>query len=263
MFDSIEKIKLVSVTRQFSRHGAVHTTYPHRIILRLSANLDYVMQNERVRGEPGDTVFLVNSPPYQAFYPNDERGESLMINFTGELPDKSPKAIVLRKNGETARLIEQIYRCWAVQTAANRCRCVGMLWEVLAQFAENSRPEHPHSAGVLEPALRHLEEHIFDPDLRVSELPRLCGISDTYFRRLFEERFGMPPKKYLLHTRLSQAKAILDSGEYDSIGAVAEAVGFEDQLHFSKAYKARYGHSPTSGKPSFAHLPRNPRSPCK
>ena len=86
---------------------------------------------------------------------------------------------------------------------------------------------------------------MFDPSLRVGELPRLCGVSDTYFRRLFEERFGMPPKKYLLHSRLTQAKAILDSGEYDSIAGVAEAVGFEDGLYFSKAYKAKYGTPPT------------------
>ena len=245
MLENIEKIKLISVTRQFSRHGAVHTTYPHRIILRLSANLDYVMHSERMRGEPGDTIFLVNSPPYQAFYPDDERGESLMINFSGELPDRTPRAIVLRKNGETARLIEQIYRCWPVQTGANRCRCMALLRELLAHFAEETDGDRPHSHGILEPALRHLEKHIFDPSLRVGELPGLCGVSDTYFRRLFEERFGMPPKKYLLHSRLSQAKAILDSGEYDSRAGVAEAVGFEDGLYFSKVYKSRYGIPPT------------------
>ena len=245
MLENIEKIQLISVTRQFSRHGAVHTTYPHRIILRLSASLDYVMQNERLRGEPGDTIFLINSPPYQAFYPNDEKGESLMINFSGELPDRTPRAIVLRKNGETARLIEQIYRCWTVQTGANRCRCMALLWEVLAHFAEETGSDRPHSHRILEPALRHLEKHIFDSSLQVGELPRLCGVSDTYFRRLFEERFGMTPKKYLLNSRLSQAKAILDSGEYDSIGGVAEAVGFEDGLYFSKAYKAKYGTPPT------------------
>ena len=49
MLKDIEKIKLISITKQISRHGAVHTQYPHRIILRLSAVMDYVVKGERVR----------------------------------------------------------------------------------------------------------------------------------------------------------------------------------------------------------------------
>ena len=244
VLNDIEKIKLLSITRQTSRHGAVHTDYPHRIILRLSAVLDYVVEGERVRVEPGDVIFLPNSPHYQALYPGSERGESLMINFLGELPDTPARAVVVQKNAEMQRLMTAMYRSWAVQTATNRCRCMAMLWEMLARFAEAGQPQQQYASGVLDPALEHLEKHIFDPDLRAGRLHLLCGVSDTYFRRLFEQRFGMTPKKYVLQRRLDQAKAILESGEYGTVAAVAEAVGFEDGLYFGKVYRQKYGKSP-------------------
>ena len=244
LLNDIEKIKLLSITRQTSRHGAVHTDYPHRIVLRLSAVMDYVVQGERVRVEPGDVIFLPNSPHYQALYPTSESGESLMINFSGELPDTPARALVVRKSAELHRLISAMYRSWSVQTGVNRCRCMAMLWEVLAKLAEAGETGRSDTDRLLGPALEHLEKHIFDPDLRVGQLHELCGVSDTYFRRLFEERFGLTPKKYVLQRRLDQAKAILESGEYSTVAAVAEAVGFEDGLYFGKVYRARYGKSP-------------------
>ncbi|MBR5903405.1 MAG: helix-turn-helix transcriptional regulator [Clostridia bacterium] len=244
MLNDIEKIKLLSITRQTSRHGAVHTHYPHRIILRLSAVMDYIVQGERVRVEPGDVMFLMNSPHYQALYPTSESGESLMINFSGELIDTPSGVLVVRKSAEMHRLICAMYRSWAVQTDVNRCRCMAMLWEVLAIFAEAGETRRSYTERLLDPALEHLEKHIFDPDLRAGQLHRLCGVSDTYFRKLFEERFGLTPKKYILQRRLDQAKAILESGEYGTVAAVAEAVGFEDGLYFGKVYRDRYGKSP-------------------
>jgi len=245
MLQTAENIRIVSVTRQTSRHNAVHVTYPHRIILRLSAVLDYELTGKTVRAHPGDMVFLPNSPAYRAVYPTPQSGDSLMINFTGELPDTPAAPVVLRSNPQASRLMHQIYRCWTVPTAANRCRCMAMLWELLALITESVREGSNYAARILDPAAAYLEKHIFDPDLRISDLHGLCGISDTYFRTLFEQRFGDLPKKYVTERRLSQAKAILESGEFDSVSSVARAVGFDDSLYFSKAYKARYGTPPS------------------
>lgn len=248
MLKDIEKIKLISITKQISRHGAVHTHYPHRIILRLSAVMDYIVQGERIRLEPGDVLFLSNSPPYQALYPSAQTGSTVMINFEGVLPDTPSGAYVIRKQSELHRQIMQLYRFWAVQTATNRCRCMALLWEVLATFAEDGKYSAGYAGRILDPALAYLEQHILDPELRVGKLHALCGISDTYFRRLFEERFSLTPKRYVLSRRLAQAKAILDSGEFVGIAAVAAAVGFEDSLYFSKAFKSKYGYPPSENR---------------
>ena len=55
----------------------------------------------------------------------------------------------------------------------------------------------------------------------------------------------MPPKEYVLKERLTHARFIIESGDFDSIKSVAEAVGFSDPLYFSKAFKKLYGFPPS------------------
>ena len=90
-----------------------------------------------------------------------------------------------------------------------------------------------------------LKEHLFDPDLYIGRLHERCGMSDTYFRRLFFSQFGQTPKKYVSYQRLIHARAMIEGGEYDSIAQVAQMCGFDDPLYFSKVYKNQYGHAPT------------------
>jgi len=76
-------------------------------------------------------------------------------------------------------------------------------------------------------------------------LHQLCKISAPTFRSLFFEKFGCTPKKHVINQRIQSAAELLRSGEYNSIAAVAEAVGFEDQLYFTKCFKQYYGVPPS------------------
>ena len=55
----------------------------------------------------------------------------------------------------------------------------------------------------------------------------------------------MNPKEYVLRERITHAKSILESGDYDSISEIALSVGYNDALYFSKAFKKFYGFSPS------------------
>ena len=245
MLNNIENLKLISVIKGVSTHNAVHTNYPHRLILRLSGSLRYELNDETLILQPGDALFLPNSPTYRGSYASEGPFTYILINFEGDLPDTEPRAYPLYGKQELYHLFIQIYRSWSVQTPANRCRCMALVYEILAHFAEADKKEIVSGSAVLDPALEYLEHHIFDPALRIGSLHELCGVSDTYFRRIFSERFGMAPKQYVLERRLTQAKAILENGEFGSIGEVAQLIGFEDALYFSKAFRKKYGHAPS------------------
>jgi len=178
----------------------------------------------------------------------NEKQESctyIMVDFEGDLPGIEHRPYVLHGHIELHHLFHQLYRSWSLQTLANNCRCMSILYELLAQFAEADINEAFPTTAALEPALEYLEHHIFDPKLRISTLYTLCGVSDTYFRRIFQARFGVVPKRYIMDRRLTQAKAILDSGEFGSINEVAQLTGFDDPLYFSKAFRKKYGYPPS------------------
>ena len=98
---------------------------------------------------------------------------------------------------------------------------------------------------IITPAVEYLKKHIYDTNLEIAQLHNLCGVSDTYFRKIFVSEFGTSPKSYVMEKRVSYAKSIIDSGDFVSVKELALTVGYKDPLYFGKVFKMHYGVSPT------------------
>lgn len=99
----------------------------------------------------------------------------------------------------------------------------------------------PH-ATLIE-AVGLMESHTESP-LRLPALARRVGVSPRQLERLFENWLGVPPAHYYVRLRLDRARALL---RYSSISVFEAAVacGFASASHFSRAYRQRFGCSPT------------------
>ena len=89
-----------------------------------------------------------------------------------------------------------------------------------------------------------MEERLFDPELQVAQLAEKTGISEVYFRRLFQQAYGMTPKQYICSIRLRRARQLLAESRIP-IGAVAAECGFASLYHFSRAFHEASGISPS------------------
>ncbi|MDO4563473.1 MAG: AraC family transcriptional regulator [Clostridia bacterium] len=78
----------------------------------------------------------------------------------------------------------------------------------------------------------------------VSDLADYVNINRSYLSRLFRQYTGVSPQQYILACKLSAATQFLCNPQF-SVSQVARSVGYDDPLDFSKAFKARYGVSPT------------------
>lgn len=76
------------------------------------------------------------------------------------------------------------------------------------------------------------------------ELAELFGRSTRHLERTFKSVMRETPKSYYLGLRLEEARNLLLETSL-SVLEVAVATGFNSRSSFSKAYKARYGKSPT------------------
>ena len=81
-------------------------------------------------------------------------------------------------------------------------------------------------------------------DLSVSEIAERCGVSECYFRRLFQAYSGESPMRFRQRVRIERAKQLLLSDEHYSIGEIASELHFLDVYHFSKTFKKFCGVSP-------------------
>ncbi|EOW9471554.1 AraC family ligand binding domain-containing protein [Vibrio cholerae] len=100
-----------------------------------------------------------------------------------------------------------------------------------------------HSLQQLHHLLRQDNLSQLDQPIRLEQLAQLCQLSPTQFQRHFKAQTGLTPYAWLRRLRLEQAMKLLQSGKPGT--DVAYQVGFYDQAHFSKAFKATYGLSPS------------------
>lgn len=167
-----------------------------------------------------------------------------VVNFLGAFPLREPKKCTAT---DLPGMYQRLDQCCSLDPQRDRYLLLSHFYWILSALFETPETAY-HSTTtfqLLEPAVEHLQQHIFDPGLSVGRLHSLCKISDTYFRQLFIARFGTSPKKYVLQRRLTLAKSLLDSGECSTVAEAARLSGFEDPLYFSKVFKTRYGYPPS------------------
>ena len=91
-------------------------------------------------------------------------------------------------------------------------------------------------------ALTYLE-HNYQNEITIEDIAGVCGLNRTYFGKIFKEALGKTPQEFLLNYRMLKAAELLKLTSL-SIGDVGLAVGYANQMHFSRAFKNNYGISP-------------------
>ena len=91
-------------------------------------------------------------------------------------------------------------------------------------------------------ALSYIEQN-FQNDISVENIAAVCGLNRSYFGKIFKDGIGKSPQEFLLNYRMIKAAELLKLTKL-SIKDVGNAVGYPNQLHFSRAFKNIYGISP-------------------
>ena len=91
-------------------------------------------------------------------------------------------------------------------------------------------------------ALSFIEQN-FQNDISVEDIASTCGLNRSYFGKIFKNAVGKSPQEFLLNYRMVKATELLKLTQL-SIGDISNAVGYDNQLHFSRAFKNIYGISP-------------------
>lgn len=95
------------------------------------------------------------------------------------------------------------------------------------------------------PSLSEIMELNFRYNLSLDNYAELCNRSLSSFKRDFQKIYNETPGRWLLNKRLDYS-ALLLKNDNKNISQVVFECGFEDLSHFSRAFKARFGVSPSS-----------------
>lgn len=120
---------------------------------------------------------------------------------------------------------------------------------ILVDFARQVRPAGTNRASVADPvraALAYLERHFREP-VTLGQVAAEVHLSPNYLSERFHASTGVSFQSHLMQRRLQFARSLLGSEEV-SVTEAALAAGFGSASHLARAFRARYGRSPSEDR---------------
>lgn len=99
---------------------------------------------------------------------------------------------------------------------------------------------------IIQPAVDLIAETLTNRKITVEDLAVQCGISYSYFLKLFQSIFHDTPKSYIIKQKINYSCELLSQGK--KITEVSEELGFSDIYFFSRQFKKFMKVSPSEFK---------------
>lgn len=125
------------------------------------------------------------------------------------------------------------------------CGLLPVLCELNRAFCDNSTLSGKASSHTAQSIITYINNHITD-QLSLDSLSEQFYLSKTQLARIFRKATGSPVWDYIMVKRLLLARQLIRAGE--SSAEACRKCGFGDYSCFFRAYKKRYGISPSEDK---------------
>ena len=107
------------------------------------------------------------------------------------------------------------------------------------------------SGRAIRKALRLIDEHHADPNLKLDDIAKATGVSVGHLEKRFKTEVGTTAMRHLARLRMARARKLLLCTSF-RIGEVAGSVGYRDPLYFSRAFHHETGMSPSAFRRAHA-----------
>ncbi len=193
-----------------------------------------------------DVFYLPKGSSYEV--KTTKEGSCYAINFEADI-EVSPFSVNFRNSEKILKIFKDAEKLWRTKSPYYKAYIKKSVYEIILMLIkENQKNYIPgKKETIIMPAVKKIKSDFTSPDLSVSELAGICGISEVYFRKIFSDKYGVTPKEYITNLKINHAKDLLKSGMF-SVSDTAVLCGYTEQCHFSREFKKRTGESPSNYK---------------
>ena len=239
----ITEVKSTARTKmkRFSKHYGVFNRHSDALAICLCGECEYDFDHgDRFTVRQGDILYLA-------------KGDSYFMKVTSDLYDVIFTDFVFDGNED-----ERHSRVFSLPTAASLESTfttlhdlsgsddiptqMSLLYSVYARICAKEKEKEGGSHN-LKRSKDRIDNEYNDFRLSVSSLSDELGISEVYFRRLYAEKYGTSPSKYIRAVRISRAKELLRYS-FLNVNECATQCGFTSSQYFCRAFKEVTGMTP-------------------
>ena len=201
----------------------------------------------------GDS-FLVY-PNTEVTYYADEKNpwEYAWVGFTGsdaamilQATDFSKSSPVINETPDGSLIQKRILEIYDNRgnEYTHAVEMTGGLYTLLAIYMQNAtkKTDANTAQSYVQKAIEFITSNYSYP-ITIEDIASYVGLSRSHLFRSFETVLGQSPKEYLTDFRMKQACYLLEKTNL-SITAIANSLGFDNSLYFSKIFHKELGTSP-------------------
>jgi AraC-like DNA-binding protein len=192
-----------------------------------------------------DVIYL----PKNLTYSQKTTGETVIaIHFINHDPKVQRTLEVFHFDDfeELNRTVTQMHQIWEEKKPGYKTLCTSLLYKLLYEMCRTQQQETGAgtATGKLSRSVDHIHTYYKDGHLSIRHLAELSSVSETYFRRLFKELYGVSPNQYITNLKMEYAAQMLQSKLY-TVTQVSDEVGYTSVKYFERVFKQHYGTTPT------------------
>lgn len=210
---------------------------------RLTGDAEFSDKHRVVRVKDNDMLFMPEGIGYRL---NTGKEKIIAVHFEAYGFESDVFEAFTPDNPDYFReLFMSLSEIWNTKKAGYGFRASSVFNKILEGIVkQQSKSEHGTHYRKIKDAVNCMNTSYTDSSLSVDKLCKLSSMSDTYFRKLFFEEFGVTPIRYLTDLRINYAVELLESGYY-TVSQIASNSGFSDSKYFSTVFRKAIGCSPS------------------
>lgn len=210
---------------------------------------------------PGDVIILFPGE-WHTYKPIERTGwTENWVGFTGgasmlenarHLLSRNDPVFAMGLDDSILQLFHNIFEMVKTDSAGSEYAISGSVSHLLGYILSRVKRERlkvNNKADEIIIKSKALLEKGFNEQISLEDLARQLNISYVWFRTYFKKHTGYSPYEYLINIRVNHSKLLLKNSHY-SVKEIADLSGFNSQQQFTKTFRNRTGHTPTSYKKS-------------
>ncbi len=219
--------------------------FHNELIFQLSGKSRVLFNGAELFTKPKIVRFLPKGELFEYRVEREEHGECIDIFFDTDAPISNEAFVIDTSKKEGLEpLFKKLFCAFVAKDEGYRFECKSLLYKIFSEIQKSAYiPEKKFK--LIKPALDLINRDFLIRDIHTIELAKASGISETYLKKLFGERFGIPPKKYIIQMKINYAEELLQLGTY-SVATVATMSGYSDIGFFSRQFKEYTGITPSA-----------------
>lgn len=230
----IDNVEFVNVLRN------ANYTFPYKngkekysLIFVENGEMNYYFTKTKIlkKLNKGNILFIPKNTPYIATYTTDNSiAKVLTFDIISDSLSDWMNSVIYKSDVN----FSDIYKTISGKNANSTIFLVSKIYELLYTMQKESIVI-PNKYKKIIPALNDIQKFYFE-NKKLSYYSDMCYMSESNFRKLFKEYTGKSLIEYRNIIRISEARKMIDSGEY-TVQQAAHLTGFNNMSFFYEVYK--------------------------